>query len=414
MHDRSPLFASADSQVSGVSKAVMSLASAFVRFLPTDDSYAPFGLRWLRGLNTLPLSLAGLVGLSWTAEGSALALLEPTAFPWQYWAGGFVDGFYLSALLFMPMFAGIVAAINLSAGHSTWSSVAWLAMAVLVGAALIGLVPPPADCLLADPGDVQGLRCSTFDEPWGHVSSFIQAALWGAVIATVLYTHRRQRDAAHAVHDLQLRRMQAERQEAETRLLSLQAQIEPHFLFNTLAHIERLHQVDARLGASMLGSLIEYMRSALPQMRETESSLGRELALVNAYVHVQQIRMGERLRVEVDVPDELLGACVPPMMVLTLAENAVKHGLGPQRRGGTLHIGARRLPDMRLEIEVRDDGVGLRPGSGTGRGLSNVRARLATLFGADGTLEIGNRGEGGASAALQFPLVVAALPEPPA
>jgi sensor histidine kinase YesM len=138
-------------------------------------------------------------------------------------------------------------------------------------------------------------------------------------------------------------------------------------------------------------------------MRDPESTLGRELALTRAYLEVQQIRMGDRLRVEIDVPHALLGAPLPSMMMLTLAENAIKHGLGPKRGGGLLRIVA-NLRNERLEVAVIDDGVGLRIGAGTGHGLSNTRARLASLFGVRATLEIENNAGGGVRAALLLPL----------
>jgi hypothetical protein len=160
--------------------------------------------------------------------------------------------------------------------------------------------------------------------------------------------------------------------------------------------------VQPQQGRAMLRNLIDYLRSALPQMREPESTLGRELALARAYLNVQQIRMGDRLRVEIGVPHDLLDASLPPMMLLTLAENAIKHGLGPKREGGTLSISARRVND-RLEVEVSDDGVGLTIGAGTGRGLSNTRARLATMFGANGALNVDNNDAGGVRAVLVLP-----------
>lgn len=192
------------------------------------------------------------------------------------------------------------------------------------------------------------------------------------------------------------------KQAVEAELKLMQAQVEPHFLFNTLAHIVRLHQVDAHKGQQMLRSLTEYMRSALPQMRGADCTLARELALTRSYAEVQQIRMGERLRVEIDVPAALLEARVPAMTVLTLAENAVKHGLGPKREGGTLRIEA-SLRDEMLEVAVCDDGVGLQLGAGTGHGLSNTRSRLEAAYGPRAALEIENWPAGGVRAALLLP-----------
>jgi LytS/YehU family sensor histidine kinase len=223
------------------------------------------------------------------------------------------------------------------------------------------------------------------------------------VVAVPLYFLRREQDASRALREARLQGLTAQRQEIEGRLRSLRAQIEPHFLFNTLAHIQRLHEVDPGRGAAMLRSVVDYLGAALPQMRDPAATLERELALTRAYLNVQQIRMGDRLRVEIDVPQALLGAHVPAMMVLTLAENAIKHGVGPKRGGGVLRIAA-RTAGSRLECAVIDDGIGLRIGAGTGRGLSNTRARLAAQFGRHATLEIGNNEGDGVRAALLLPL----------
>jgi LytS/YehU family sensor histidine kinase len=259
-----------------------------------------------------------------------------------------------------------------------------------------------------------GFSLGTFRRPFTWMRSELAGLVLGNVLvgclaAAPIYLRQRRQSAIRELRDAKLLRVNAERQENEVRLQSLQAQIEPHFLFNTLAHILRLHQVDAQRGRAMLQSLTEYMRSALPQMRgQKDFTLGRELALTRAYVNVQQIRMGERLRVEIDVPSALMAARVPPMAVLTLAENAVKHGLGPKGEGGTVRIEATLKGEV-LEVAVCDDGVGLRLGAGTGHGLSNTRSRLAAAYGSRAALEIGNRDTGGVRAALLLPFVLVAM-----
>jgi signal transduction histidine kinase len=313
-------------------------------------------------------------------------------------------------LMYVPMVTAIVAAANLTEGHAFAPRMAWIAVAVLAGAAFHPLALPLEQLLALAVQSWFGVAARAPDVRPGHADYYpvafaIRGALWGALLAAVVLARRRQHRVVRAEREVQMRRLQAEQQEAEMRLLSLQAQVEPHFLFNTLAHVQRLRQVDPGRGRSMLHHLGEYMRSALPRMRGRESTLADELALVRAYVGVQQVRMGERLRAEIDVAPALLGARVPPMMLLILAENAVKHGIGPRRDGGTLCISAHRRPDNRLEVEVLDDGVGLRPAAGGGQGLANTRARLATLFGAAGALEIGNQDQGGVRAALLLPFV---------
>jgi sensor histidine kinase YesM len=234
------------------------------------------------------------------------------------------------------------------------------------------------------------------------VAVILETVTFGCLAAAPIYLRRQRQRRIRTLREAKLQRNNAESQQIEARLQSLQAQIEPHFLFNTLAHIVRLHEVDAQRGRSMLQSLTDYMRSALPQMRGSDCTLERELALTRSYVNVQQIRMGERLRVEVDVPAALMVARIPAMAVLTLAENAVKHGLSPKREGGTLRIEARLQGEM-LEVAVCDDGVGLQLGGGTGHGLSNTQSRLEAAYGPRASLEIENRAAGGVRAALLLP-----------
>jgi LytS/YehU family sensor histidine kinase len=222
---------------------------------------------------------------------------------------------------------------------------------------------------------------------WLRASAIAQALLFGTVVTLPLYFLRREQDATLALRAAKLQQLTAQRQEIEGRLRSLQAQIEPHFLFNTLAHIRRLHEVDAARGRAMLRSLIDYLGSALPQMRDPESTLGRELALTRAYLNVQQIRMGERLRVDIDVPDVLLDAAVPSMMVLTLAENAIKHGLGPKRDGGL----RASIVGARLVVQVDDDRFVGNERSGETAAHAVLRQRIGTLYGPGAQLTVAVR-----------------------
>ena len=273
---------------------------------------------------------------------------------------------------------------------------------MLLGAFVNALVWQPLGCLSV-PEAYDGpysYNCEVFAWSWNKAATFGRVALWGGLFTTLLYFYKRGGEAERALHAEHLRRLNAERQETEARLRSLQAQIEPHFLFNTLAHIQRLAEVQPARGRAMLRDLIDYLRTALPQMREADSTLGRELALARAYLNVQRIRMGERLRVDIDVPERLADARLPPMMLVTLVENAIKHGVGPKREGGTVRIAAQER-DGHLEVAVSDDGVGLRIGAGAGLGLANTRARLGTQFGAAASLEIAD------TAALQLPHVPA-------
>lgn len=190
----------------------------------------------------------------------------------------------------------------------------------------------------------------------------------------------------------------------EARLSALQAQIEPHFLFNTLAHVQRLHETEPGRGREMLRSLIDYLHAALPSMRRSGSSLRRELELARSFLTILQLRMGERLAFDIRADEALLDTPVPPMVLPTLVENAIKHGLSPLPQGGRIGISASATPDGRLAIEVADNGRGFVADGGSGVGLANTRSRLAALFGDRAALELRAAPGGGVVARLILPM----------
>lgn len=203
------------------------------------------------------------------------------------------------------------------------------------------------------------------------------------------------------------------RQLAEARLMVMRAQVEPHFLFNTLAHVQALQEIDPPQAGVMLERLISYLRAAMPTMRETTSTLGREIEVVRAYLDLLKIRMGDRLRYVINVPAELSLVSLPPTMIATLVENAIKHGLEPKKEGGTIAINARVVPAVNgasdtLEVLIADDGLGLGGAQtqGTGIGLANTRERLKMLYGSAGELQVEANAPSGVRAILRVPTVV--------
>jgi LytS/YehU family sensor histidine kinase len=168
---------------------------------------------------------------------------------------------------------------------------------------------------------------------------------------------------------------------AVAKLSLLHAQVEPHFLYNTLASAQLLTRSDPAKADRMLGNLITYLRTSIPRTEEAMSTLGEELERATAYLEILRIRMGERLAVEIQVPDALRSTLLPPMMLQTLVENAIKHGLEPVPGGGRIWLLAREA-DEKVAITVADDGRGFsEDGGGTGIGLKNVRERLKLAFG---------------------------------
>ena len=226
--------------------------------------------------------------------------------------------------------------------------------------------------------------------------------LWWGLVAAAWYAYRRAEGRAT---ELAAARRTAERlraSTAEARLAALQAQVEPHFLFNTLGHVRALYKRDRERGRRMLERFVDYLQAALPQVRQADTTLEQELELARAYLDIQQIRIGGRLAFTIEVPPDIARLRFPPLMLLTLVENAIKHGIAPQTDGGAIGIVA-RADTRRLRIEVRDTGAGLSQVAGSGMGLANVRARLAALFGAGARLVIEPNAPRGVVAAIEIP-----------
>ncbi len=187
------------------------------------------------------------------------------------------------------------------------------------------------------------------------------------------------------------------------RLKALHAQIEPHFLFNTLGNVQHLLRTSPPDADRMLESLIHYLKSAVPQMRSGTSTVGEELARVEAYLAIMGVRMGARLRYRIDVPDEARGQPLPPLSLVTLVENAVKHGVDPNPAGGSIRIEG-RMNGASLTLRVIDDGIGFTSEIGSGIGLTNLRDRLFAIHGDAAALEMAARNPSGVEAALTIPL----------
>jgi sensor histidine kinase YesM len=194
-----------------------------------------------------------------------------------------------------------------------------------------------------------------------------------------------------------------ERRLMEARMAALQAQVEPHFLFNTLALIGQLIETNPAEAARVHAHLIDYLRSTLPQMRARDGgTLGKQIELSRAYLAIMQARMKERLKVKFEVPLFLHSAPFPPMMLQTLIENSIKHGLEPKIEGGTVSVRAQVI-DATLQVEVCDDGVGIDPHADDGVGLANIRERLQLLYGSQAELVIATPPGGGACATIRLP-----------
>ena len=206
--------------------------------------------------------------------------------------------------------------------------------------------------------------------------------------------------------------IQAENRATEAQLRLLQAQIEPHFLFNTLANVVSLLEVDAPRAKVMLEAFVDYLRASLSGLGHGAHTLGDEVDLVEAYMKIIKIRMEDRLDYAIEVPAALRGFALPPLTLQPLVENAIVHGLEPQIDGGRVRIGAHRV-DRRLVITVDDDGAGFAastttaavpPGRGAGTALANIRQRLAHTYGSGASLELEAATPHGVRACLSLPI----------
>jgi signal transduction histidine kinase len=234
-----------------------------------------------------------------------------------------------------------------------------------------------------------GLQSGADDN--GLLSGLRYLVFWNLSLACLLVVAHsfaeRSQAAGHALHDAEMQRLALSRELDTARLQLLQAQVEPHFLFNALANVRRLLRTDAGASRTLLADLLRYLEEALPALRDEHTTLGREAELVRAFLAVYQVRMGTRLQTQINVPPALAACVVPPMVLLTLVENALKHGLQPLVDGGQVHIQA-SASEGRLTLTVADTGRGMGSGSGTGTGLANVRARLKAMYGSAASLAL--------------------------
>jgi LytS/YehU family sensor histidine kinase len=254
------------------------------------------------------------------------------------------------------------------------------------------------------------LKGYTLDYVVAHHKTFVlnycAAFLNGVFVSLFFLLKYRERRAAEALHKAEADRHLLEKQSIETELKLMQAQVEPHFLFNTLASVQYLTETDPPQATRLLGHLLAYLRAALPQLRTARTTLGQEIDLVTAYLSILRMRMGERLAFTIDVPDALRALPFPPVLLISIVENAVTHGLEPLAEGGTIRIEAQK-DEERLIVAVVDTGRGLAgvtPHPGQGVGLANVRERLAALFGARGRFSLEEVAPRGARATIEIPV----------
>ena len=351
-----------------------------------DAALQLFNLRMIAACFYFCLAMAGARSLTWLTQDDSIAgwLMEWLRFTRQT---------LLTAL-------SVLAALALAEALLARSTLRWplavRAVAVAVGATV---------------GTLLRYKVANLGDPaaplhWDWLASTM--ALWlvlGGFFAALLHGVREERSAQARLAELARQHDRLQAQQMEAQFSALNAQIEPHFLFNTLANVKRLYETAPERGRDMMGSLIAYLRAALPSMRQGMSTLGQELELARSYLTILQMRMGERLRFEIEADAALFATPLPPMVLPTLVENAIKHGLSPLPEGGRIDITARRDPDGgALLLEVRDTGQGFAASGGSGVGLANTRARLMAMFGRQAWLELEAAAPRGVVARVRVPL----------
>jgi sensor histidine kinase YesM len=346
--------------------------------------------------------------MSETVYGPEPALRQMAPVKWKDWA-------------FSAAFAGVILAMSILSGN--WAKVALFSCLLLgvvaaqyAASAMRWLLPRGAGWGVCWIGMVfvliasaslatmvyvqvtQAQRVAALSGPQMLGSVFVFNAL---VLGIPLLVAQREA-RARQVSELQRAAIQSE-------LKSLQAQVEPHFLFNTLANTRYLARQAPERAVEMLDHLIAYLRTALPDMRTPESTLGRECELAGHYLALMEIRFGTRLVTRVDCPAELRGIPVPPMMLMSLVENAVQHGVEPKPGAVQVAVKAALHSDGRLAVTVRDNGAGLQREAGatplgSGVGLRNVRERLQALYGGRAAFELRQAADGATEAELLLPV----------
>ncbi|EMI4392119.1 sensor histidine kinase [Vibrio parahaemolyticus] len=243
------------------------------------------------------------------------------------------------------------------------------------------------------------------------ISGMLPVLLMGLLFSGMcyFYFHSREKEAIAQRELESIKRENAEQERALllSQLKQMQSQIEPHFLFNTLANISALMSQDVDKAKQMLDQLTALLRATLKNSREEHTMVENEIALIDAYLGIQKIRLGERLSYTIEVQEGLGNTELPPMMLQPLVENAIIHGIEPKREGGEVQLLIKQEKQL-LQIEVKDTGVGLSHASnhsGSGIGLSNLKQRMDALFAGKGQVSISESSEGGVSVRLSWPMI---------
>ena len=305
---------------------------------------------------------------------------------------GFLINFTISQCIGLSICTCVIVA------HRFFDNASPIIKAVLVAAALIA-----GTTLGSYLGSfVSGLNPSDLFEKHSFLQLLFLGVMFGSII-TYFFSSREQIAESQAmIQEEKIKRLTSEKKAAEAHLKLLQAQIEPHFLFNTLSNVLSLLDTNPSRGKSMLVDFIQYLRASLSKIRQEKATLGQEMEVILAYLSIFKVRMGDRLQYDIDLPTHMEAIPFPSMLIQPLVENAIKHGLEPKVEGGEIRI-AGIEKDGFLHLEVVDTGLGFRGERETGMGLSNIRERLISLYGNHARLILQENQPQGLKATIEVP-----------
>lgn len=263
-------------------------------------------------------------------------------------------------------------------------------------------------CTYFDPHSLFAYAWSS--DPYGgvrYLAGELESSITAALFLWAFCYYRTASRTRDGLLQAQIAASTVETELQRARLQLLRAQIEPHFLFNTLANVSSLARIERGAAVQLMDHLMQYFAAALPRLRQEETALADEMQLVDAHLAIYQVRMGTRLNYEVSLPRELATVRVPTMILLTLVENAIKHGINPTVEGGLIRVSAARVQST-LVLKVSDSGSGLKAQQGYGSGLSNACTRLRMRYGDNATLSLNSAEPRGVVALVRIPAVFAA------
>jgi signal transduction histidine kinase len=333
------------------------------------------------GLSYALIVLATCVVAPWVLEGvvDEFSSLSPATILHALQAAG------LAAVALLPGCLFIVAAVNLAPRAGT-RRLLWLGCATLLAWIVNRLV-----------------RGVPIEHSAAWLAGFADGMLNAGLLVAACVYHSDAQGATDTLLRTQIRSATLGAELRRAQLQFLRAQIEPHFLFNTLSAVRSLGRIDRGGTVEMLDNLIRYFSAALPNLRRDEAPLAEEMRLIDAYLGIYRVRMGARLEYEVALPKDLADVCVPTLMLLTLVENALKHGVNPTIGGGFIRVSAAREHGSLL-LKVADSGRGMSVRHGQGMGLANVRQRLTMLYGEAALLSLAHAEPRGVVATISIPL----------